>query len=167
MRFIIGTPSPTAWVEGGPVSEAALSDRPSLPPCATPVLSPRPRALLLAELEALVAEQELRAATVDLHELEVVVEGRAGLDGVDPPVDLDVELLAAARDRDELHVVAADQDLVRGTLVPVAVATAAVAIAVTAAGRRRGRGCREGRGRRRRPDRDGRRAAPAPARNRR
>src|SRR5262245_39645066 len=162
MRFIIGTFPRAAWVEGGPVSEAALLDRRPIPPCAAPVLSPRPRALRLAELEALVAEQELGAATVDLHELEVVVEGRARLDGVDPPVDLDVELLAVARDGHQPDVVAADHDLVRRTLVPIAAATAATT------GRRR-RGRRRGRGRRERRGRwggDGRRPAPA-SRNRR
>src|SRR5262245_7043209 len=147
MRFIIGTFHPAEWVEGGPVSEAALSDRRPLPPCAAPVLSPRPRALLLAELEALVAEQELGAATVDLHELEVVVEGRARLDGVDPPVHLDVELLAVARDRDQPDVMAADHDLVRRALVPVAVTPAPATAGRGGRGRRRGRGRREGRGR--------------------
>src|SRR5262245_34473604 len=106
-------------LRGRPLGPAAAP-----PVCGAGALS-RPRALLLAELEALVAEQERGALPVDLHELEVVVEGRPRLDGVDPPVDLDLELLPAVGDRDELHVVPADEDLVGWALVAVTVAASA------------------------------------------
>src|SRR5262245_6175175 len=100
----------------------------------------RPRVLLLlAELEALIAEQERGARPVDLHEHEVVIERGPRLRRVDLAVDLHVELLPPAADADQLHVVIADQDL-----VPRVLATASPAAASPTPGRRRG-----GRGRRR------------------
>jgi hypothetical protein len=75
-------------VEGGPVTEAALSDRRPLPRTRrrcprqrspTRRLGPdrrrcrRSEVLRVAELEALIAEQERGARPVDLHQLEVVV----------------------------------------------------------------------------------------------
>src|SRR4029450_6291375 len=116
---------------GRPLGPAAA------PPCAAPVppaalpdpltrtrtaggVAPRPEALLLAELEALIAKQERGALPVDLHELEVVVERGPRLHRVELAVDRHVELRRAAGHADQLHVVPADQDLVPGVLATVA-----------------------------------------------
>src|SRR5207344_433788 len=91
-----------------PVLPAALPD----PLAPTPARAGASERLLLAELEPLIAEQELGALPVDLHELEVVVERGPRLHRVDLAIDLHVELLPAAGHADQLHVVPADQDLV-------------------------------------------------------
>src|SRR5207344_1007202 len=119
-----------------PVLPAALPD----PLAPTPARAGASERLLLAELEPLIAEQELGALPVDLHELEVVVERGPRLHRVDLAIDLHVELLPAAGHADQLHVVPADQDL-----VPRVLATVSPAPGRRRGGRGRGRWRWEGR----------------------